>query len=166
MSKLGKRYDNDFKDWVVLQMMPPLNRSVAELAVALNLTPQSLRNWRQMARDKGLIVPGNGKTSDQWSSADKFNAVMETGPLSEVEISQYCRIKGIYPEQIQQWRLACQNANPVVDFNSRTSKTAEQRRIKILERQLIQSNAGRAEAVALLELRKKANAIWGKDKED
>ncbi len=119
-----------------------------------------------MARDKGLIVPGNGKTSDQWSSADKFNAVMETGPLSEVEISQYCRIKGIYPEQIQQWRLACQNANPVVDLNSRTSKTAEQRRIKILERQLIQSNAGRAEAVALLELRKKANAIWGKDKED
>ena len=166
MSKLGKRYDNDFKDWVVLQMMPPLNRSVAELAVALNLTPQSLRNWRQMARDKGLIVPGNGKTSDQWSSADKFNAVMETGPLSEVEISQYCRIKGIYPEQIQQWRLACQNANPVVDFKSRTSKTAEQRRIKIIERQLIQSNAGRAEAVALLELRKKANAIWGKDKED
>lgn len=166
MSKLGKRYDNDFKDWVVLQMMPPLNRSVAELAVALNLTPQSLRNWRQMARDKGLIVPGNGKTSDQWSSADKFNAVMETAPLSEVEISQYCRIKGIYPEQIQQWRMACQNANPVVDLNSRTSKTAEQRRIKILERQLIQSDAGRAEAVALLDLRKKANAIWGKDKED
>ena len=157
MSKMGKRYESDFKDWVVLQMMPPLNRSVAELAVALNLTPQSLRNWRQMARDKGLIVPGNGKTSDQWSSADKFNAVMETAPLSEVEISQYCRIKGIYPEQ---------NANPVVDLNSRTSKTAEERRIKVLERQLIQSDAGRAEAVALLELRKKANAIWGKDKED
>ena len=62
---MSKRYNEDFKDWVVLQMMPPLNRSVAELAVALNLTPQSLRNWRQMARDKGLIVPGNGKTSDQ-----------------------------------------------------------------------------------------------------
>ncbi|MEB0100881.1 IS3 family transposase, partial [Pseudomonas sp. CCI3.2] len=96
---MSKRYDEDFKDWVVLQMMPPLNRSVAELAGTLNLLPKSLRAWRQMARDKGSIVPGNGKTSYQWSSADKFNAVMETAPLSEVEISQYCRIKGIYPEQ-------------------------------------------------------------------
>jgi transposase-like protein len=119
-----------------------------------------------MARDKGLIVPGNGKTSDQWSSADKFNAVMETAPLSEVEISQYCRIKGIYPEQIQQWREACQNANTLADLKPSAEKTAEQRRIKELERQLIQSDAGRAEAVALLELRKKANAIWGKDKEE
>lgn len=163
---MSKRYDDEFKDWAVLQMMPPLNRSVADLAVALNLTPQSLRNWRQMARDKGLIVPGNGKTSDQWSSADKFNAVMETAPLSEVEISQYCRIKGVYPEQIQQWREACQNANTLADLKPSAERTAEQRRIKELERQLIQSDAGRAEAEALLELRKKANAIWGKDKED
>jgi transposase-like protein len=163
---MSKRYTDDFKDWAVQQMMPPLNRSVADLAVALNVTPQALRNWRQMARDNGLIVPGNGKTSDQWSSADKFNAVMETAPLSEVEISQYCRIKGIYPEQIQQWREACQNANTLADLKPSAEKTAEQRRIKELERQLIQSDAGRAEAEALLELRKKANAIWGKDKED
>ncbi|MEB0160880.1 IS3 family transposase, partial [Pseudomonas sp. AH2 (2023)] len=160
------RYDEDFKDWVVLQMMPPLNRSVAELAGTLNLLPKSLRAWRQMARDKGSIVPGNGKTSYQWSSADKFNAVMETAPLSEVEISQYCRIKGIYPEQIQEWRVMCQNANTVVDLDPNGVKSAEQRRIKVLERKLLKSDAGLAEAVALLELRKKANAIWGEDKEE
>lgn len=163
---MPKRYDDDFRDWAVQQMMPPLNRSVAELAVAIGVTPQSLRNWRQMARDKGLIVPGNNKTSDQWSSADKFNAVMETAPLNEVELSQYCRIKGIYPEQIQQWRLACQNANAAVEPKSNKKQTAEQKRINELERQLLRVDAGRKEAVALLELRKKANAIWGKDKED
>ena len=46
-------------------------------------------------------MPGNGKTSDRWSSADKFRVVLETAPLSEVEIAQYCRSKGIYPEQIR-----------------------------------------------------------------
>lgn len=163
---MPKRYDNDFKDWAVLQMMPPLNRAVAELAVAIGVTPQSLRDWRQMARDKGLVVPGNNKTSDQWSSADKFNAVMETAPLSEVELSQYCRIKGLYPEQIQQWRLACQNANVALEPQPTKKQTLEQTTIKELERQLLRSDADRKEAVALLELRKKANAIWGKDKED
>jgi transposase-like protein len=138
---------------------------VAELAVAIGVTPQSLRNWRQMARDNGLIVPGNNKTSDQWSSADKFNAVMDTAPLSEVELSQYCRMKGIYPEQIQQWRQACQNANATIEPAPNKKQTAEQARIKELERQLLRSDAERKEAVALLELRKKANAIWGKDKE-
>ena len=162
---MPKRYDDDFRDWAVQQMMPPLNRSVAELAVAIGVTPQSLRNWRQMARDRGLIVPGNNKTSDQWSSADKFNAVMETAPLSEIELSQYCRIKGIYPEQIQQWRQTCQNANAALDPQPSKKQTAEQGRIKELERQLLRSDADRKEAVALLELRKKANAIWGKDKE-
>jgi transposase-like protein len=163
---MPKRYDDDFRDWAVQQMMAPLNRSVAELAAAIGVTPQSLRNWRQMARDRGLIVPGNNKTSDQWSSADKFNAVMETAPLSEVELSQYCRIKGIYPEQIQQWRQACQDANVAVDPQPNKKQTAEQTRIKELERQLLRSDADRKEAVALLDLRKKAAAIWGKDKED
>ena len=163
---MPKRYDDDFKDWAVQQMMPPLNRSVADLAVAIGVTPQSLRDWRQMARDKGLIVPGNNKTSDQWSSADKFNAVMEAAPLSDVELSQYCRIKGIYPEQIQQWRLACQNANTALESQSGRKQTTEQRRIKELERQLLCSDGERKEAVALLELRKKADAIWGKGKED
>ncbi|MHC8381928.1 hypothetical protein [Pseudomonas sp. LB3P14] len=73
-----------------------------------------------------MIVPGNGKTSDQWSSADTFNAVMETAPLSEVEISQYCRIKGIYPEQIQQWRETCQNANTLADLKP-SAVTGKQR---------------------------------------
>ncbi|WP_223549453.1 hypothetical protein [Pseudomonas sp. A-B-19] len=50
------------------------------------------------------------------SSADKFNAVMEAAPLSEVEISQYCRIKGIYLEQIQQWYEVCQNASILSDL--------------------------------------------------
>lgn len=163
---MKKRYDNEFRDWAVQQMMPPLNRSVAELAVAIGVTPQSLRNWRQMARDKGLIVPGNNKTSDHWSSTDKFNAVMETAPLSEIELSQYCRMKGIFPEQIQQWRLACQNANAAVEPQPCAKPTAEQRRIKELERQLSKSDASRKEAEALLDLRKKANAIWGKGEED
>ena len=32
-------------------------------------------------------------------------------PLSEAELSAYCRCKGIYPEQVAQWRLACEQAN-------------------------------------------------------
>jgi transposase len=33
---------------------------------------------------------------------------METALLSEIEISQYCRKKGLFPEQIQEWKVACE----------------------------------------------------------
>jgi hypothetical protein len=33
---------------------------------------------------------------------------METALLSEIEISQYCRKKGLFPQQIQEWKVACE----------------------------------------------------------
>ncbi len=69
-------------------MMPPFNRAVIELAGATGITTVTLRAWRQNARQAGQFMPGNGKTGDQWSSADKFRVVLETASLSEIETSQ------------------------------------------------------------------------------
>ena len=150
-------------------MMPPYNRAVIELAGATGITTVTLRAWRQSARQAGEFMPGNGKTSDQWSSADKFRVVLETASLSETETSEYCRRKGIYPEQIRQWRVACEQANTPeakLTLAQRLEVKAHQKRIRELERQLKRADAARAEAAALLNLRKKADAIWGKEEED
>lgn len=150
-------------------MMPPFNRAVIELAGATGITTVTLRAWRQSARQVGEFMPGNGKTSDQWSSADKFRVVLETASLNAAETSEYCRRKGIYPEQILQWREACERANaPEVKLTAAQRKElkAHEKRIRELERQLKRADAARAEAAALLNLRKKADAIWGKEEED
>ncbi len=165
-----KRYPAEFKAWAVEQMMPPLNRSVVELAKETGVTTVSLRTWRNEAREQGKVVPGNGKQSDKWSSADKFQIVLETAPLSEAELSEYCRRKGIQPEQIRQWRAACEVANAPVHSKSsleqRREEQAAQKRIRDLERELKRKDAALAETAALLVLRKKAEAIWGRDEED
>ncbi|WP_454862464.1 IS3 family transposase [Paraburkholderia fungorum] len=160
-----KRYSAQTREWVVKQMMPPFNRAVIELAGATGITTVTLRAWRQNARQAGQFMPGNGKTGDQWSSADKFRVVLETASLSEIETSQYCRSKGIYPEQIRQWREACEQANgapePKLTAAQRNEAKAAQKRIRELERQLKRADAARAEAAALLNLRKKADANLG-----
>lgn len=162
----AKRYSAEQKRWAVQQMAPPLNRSVVELAKASGITVVSLRTWRELARKGGRFMPGS-KGSDRWSSADKFRAVLETAPLSESEIAEYCRAKGLVPEHLKEWRTACEQANgaeprsdAVVD-----SPTALER-IKKLERELRRKDAALAEAAALLVLRKKADAIWAKGEED
>ncbi|MGT2470786.1 IS3 family transposase [Paraburkholderia terrae] len=163
-----KRYSAETREWIVEQMMPPFNRAVVELAGATGITTVTLRAWRQSARQAGKLMPDNGKSSDQWSSAEKFRVVLETASLNEIEISQYCRSKGIYPEQIRQWREACEQANVAPATKStaagRSEAKAAHKRIRELERQLKRSDAARAEAAALLNLRKKAEANLGQGK--
>lgn len=158
------RYTAEQKEWAIEQMMVPINRAVVELAKATGITTTTLRVWQKEARAEGRIVPGDSKSSDQWNSADKFKIVLEAASLSETELSAYCRRRGLYVEQIREWRLACEQANePLVQTRPSASQT---RRINELERALLKQGNRLAESEALLELRKKAEAIWGKAKEE
>ncbi len=57
------RYSRERREWVLRQMMPPLNRSVAELKEETGITSATLYNWRNQARKAGAVVPGDGKHS-------------------------------------------------------------------------------------------------------
>lgn len=67
--------------------------------------------WRKSARTAGMATPGNGQTSDNWSSQDEFSIVMETFSMNELELAEYCRKKGLYREQIEAWKSICLQAN-------------------------------------------------------
>jgi transposase-like protein len=168
-----KRYTAEFKEWAMRQMMPPANRAVIEMSGATGVTTVTLHTWRRQARNirnSGEYMPGNGKTSDQWSSADKFRVVLETALLSETEIAYYGRANGIYPEQIREWRGACEQANvplvPKLSAAERAQAKLAAKRIRELERQLKRSEAARAEAAALVTMLKKVDAIWAKKEEE
>ncbi|SOE36641.1 Transposase [Delftia acidovorans] len=161
------RYTPEQKLWALEQMKPPLNRTVVELAKETGITAVTLRTWRDAARQEGQCVPA-GQPRERWSSTRKFQAVLQTAPLSEEEIATYCRTRGILPEQLQQWRQACEQANggagPVHE-QGRVISADTQQQLRNLERELQRKTEALAEAAALLVLRKKADAIWGKDED-
>ena len=95
--------------------------------------------------------------------------VIETATLSETELNQYCREKGLLVEQVKEWRIACVMGN----MSEAQRKAAEKKqgredkkRIKQLERELNRKEKALAEAAALLVLRKKLNAYYGEEDED
>lgn len=150
------------------QMMPPQNRLVSELARESGITEQTLYTWRRQLRDQGTPVPGSGKNAEEWTSEDKFAVVLETAALNESELSEYCRRKGLFAEQIAMWRAACMAANVSMEQQTRAQQVQskeDKKRIRQLEKDLQRKEKALAEAAALLILRKKAQAIWG-DKED
>ena len=163
------RYSAEIRERAVQQMMPPLNRKVLDLARETGITTVTLRTWRHQARAEGKVVPGDGKQADQWSSQDKFWVVLESASLNAAELAEYCRRKGLYVEQIKAWREACEQANrppqPSQARREREADKAAQQRIKQLERELRRKEAALAETAALLVLRKKAEALWGKEED-
>lgn len=84
--------------------------------------------------------------------------------MNEAELGEYARVKGLYVEQIHQWRDACINANGGTAKEAarlnRELKGVEKKN-RQLERELIRKEKALAEAAALMILRKKLDAIWG-----
>lgn len=88
--------------------------------------------------------------------------------MNESELASYCRTRGLFPEQIRQWRQACEEANEPQGARSKAPREVihgDKKRIKELERELKRKDRALAETAALLVLRKKAQAIWGDEEE-
>lgn len=167
--KNGIRYTKEQKEAIIKRMMPPNNESVGSIAKELGITNATLYAWRRKAREAGVVSPGNGQTSDKWSSQDKFLVVMETFGMNESELAEYCRKKGLYREQIEAWKSVCLQANGHDSDQTKQLNGAlkeEKKRAKQLEKELQKKEKALAEAAALLLLRKKAQAIWGDNEEE
>ncbi|KTT17185.1 transposase, partial [Pseudomonas parafulva] len=71
----------------------------------------------------------------------------------------------IVPADLVLWRAACEQANTPTQQEP-AKDIASVKRIEQLERELRRKEKALAETAALLVLRKKANAIWGKGEDE
>lgn len=169
MAMSYNKYPKEMKETVITRLLEG-DETVTDIQRDTGIGINTLYRWRDQAmHQNGLSATTKYKNADKWSSQDKFMVVLETANLSEIEFSEYCREKGIYPEQVKEWKEACMNANDnVKENNSKASKELrEERKAKEkLEKELARKEKALAETAALLVLRKKADAIWGTVEED
>lgn len=157
-----KQYSEEFKTNIIAKMLPPNSVPVPDLARDTGIPKDTLYTWRIKHQRVNNSATAKQLSSGGLSSAEKFSVVMETASLNEVERSEYCRRKGLYPQQISAWHDLCLQANawlsPQVD---RARLTTQAKRIKQLEAELQRKDKALAETAALLVLQKKVREIWG-----
>jgi len=161
-----QRHSSQFKE-AVLNKLNQSGLSVRKFAEQESINLSTLYSWQKQFNTAGLSV-SKVSSSDKWSNEEKFSVVLETSTLSEVELSEYCRVKGLYPEQIKGWKQACIAGNttkPSKRVKQTPEQKADKKRIKDLERELRRKEKALAETAALLVLGKKYDAYW-KEKED
>ena len=97
------------------------------------------------------------KEKESWSSERKFEVVVQTYTMNEAEVSEHCRKRGLYPEQIATWQQVCRKANARAgedDKKQRRVAKEEKKKVKELSRELRRKEKTLAEAAALLILKK------------
>jgi transposase-like protein len=159
------QYSEEFKAGIIAKMLPPNNVSVPQLARETGIPKDTLYTWRikhRKTQGEATTAPASG----QLSSEEKFAVVLQSASLNEVELGEYCRRKGLYPQQIKTWTHTCMQANrPAAPKVDRAKLKEQAQQIKQLDSELRRKEKALAEAAALLVLQKKVQALW-EDPED
>ena len=145
-------YSPERKAALINKLLPPQNLSVAELSRQEGISQATLYAWRTKLKAGGAVVPGDKNNADNWPAEAKFSAVLHAATLSEIELSEYCRSKGLYPEQISAWRQACITGQLSAKAQlkaEREQARADKKRIAELERELRRKDKALAETAAI-----------------
>jgi transposase-like protein len=159
---MATTYSPEFKASIIAKMLPPNNVPVPQLTAETNIPKDTLYAWRGKARQEALGAAVSDAPTQGLSSEEKFAVVLESAALNEVELGEYCRRKGLYPQEIAAWRESCRQANRAVSTRTeRAEVRAYKQEIQTLERELLRKDKALAEAAALLVLEKKVQTLFG-----
>jgi transposase-like protein len=158
------QYTKEKKEHALTLMSAPQNKPVPEVSKLTGIPEATLYLWRKQARSAGRAVPGDGQNPEDWSAADKFAVVLETAPLGEAELAEYCRQKGLFVEQVRRWRSEAQMALGQVS-NGKAERAQDKKRIRELEKDLRRKEKALAEAAALLVLSRQYEALRTDDED-
>lgn len=166
---MRSRTTEEYKKAVVRKLATSV-LSDRQFATEEGIAFSTLHKWKTRYQ---VDTSDHGKSendiADKWSAEEKFSVVLESASLSEIELGEYCRRKGIYPEQLSLWKNACIQGNLKISDHKKQAQLdskADKKRIKELERELARKEKALAEAAALLLLRKKLDALWNGNEED
>lgn len=147
-----------------MRLLPPYNWSLRQVAAELDCAVGTVFKWRRELEKKGILMPEKLMETD-WTAEQKFGFVLESANLNQLELGEYCREKGIYPEQLKAWRNNCIQSNAEKNQEETGESRNNKKKIKSLEKELARKEKALAETAALLVLREKCNALWEKNAE-
>jgi transposase len=172
-------YSEAFRKRMVQRMTAPRATSATLLAAEVGVPQPTLSRWLREASTVEAVAKRKPRSKrartpvapvrpvSAWSAEEKVAIVMDAASVAESELGAWLRAKGLHEEDLARFRDEVRGA-AVAGLGAKRAKgaSAEQKRIKELERELKRKDAALAEAAALLVLRKKAVALWGEEGDD
>ena len=160
------RYSQGFKESILKKVLPPENRSVAEVSRETGVAVWSIYQWKRDAREGRLEAAGGQLRPKDRNPGEKLRLVIEGNGLEEEQKGEWLREHGLHSEHLTLWEQELRDIVTDKDQKLRQELAETKKKLKEKERELARKEKALAEMAALLTLKKKADAIWGDDEED
>ena len=155
-------YSDTFKARAVQRVCTPGGPSVYALSRELDISPTTLYTW--VKRSKSVIMKiDEPRRPQDWSATEKFKAVLEADDLSDEELGEFLRRKGLHEAHLKEWR---EQAEAALGKNASKPDAKLKKEVKRLNREVRRKDKALAETAALLVLSKKLRAFLGDEGED
>jgi transposase len=152
-------YSPEFREQALLKARQRGQRTLASVADELNLSLGTLKNWLKQASHPAIAVELTGAASS-YTSAQQLKALMESYTFTGPALAAWCRERGLFEHQLQQWHDAfCLPAAATTKAEQAELRVLQQEKTA-LQRELRRKESALAEAAALLVLQKKFQALW------
>jgi transposase len=161
-----KRYPKEFKEALVNKVVGESKRSMRSVAVEAQIGISTLHKWVHESNDYIKTEPVQRPCD--WSTSQRFEAILKSASLDGEALNQYCRQQGFYRSQLEQWKKDFMTDKESSSLSKQQlhelKKLREQN--KQLQRELYRKEKALAEVSALLVLKKKADSLWVVNEDD
>ena len=162
------RHSTAFREQALAKVRDRGNRTLEAVAREINISLGTLKGWLKSPRLAGagqagaLELPGD-LAAAQWSAAQRLQALCSTHGMDGPALAAWCREKGLFEHQLQQWRTSfCAMGAAGAEASARHSQVQLrelQTKHAELQRDLNRKDRALAETAALLVLQKKFQAL-------
>ena len=147
------RYSKALKEKAVKKVLEKKDtQSMVTIAKELNISKATLYKWVENIH--------NGTSTDGVTTLnEKLQILKESYHMSEEKLNAYCREKGIFKHQLQEWEKDFLKTNSSQDSNAKVALEEERAKNQALAKELRRKEKALAETATLLVLQKKFQAL-------
>ncbi len=155
---MNNKFTQGFKEQAVQKALTRGSKKVELLAQELSVGYSTLQKWIREYKTVNFEHTKNKRPLD-WTREQQLQAIIETAGLEATQRSEYCREKGLYPHQLDEWRLSFLAVNADVSNSSKHEIKTLKTENALLQKELRRKDKALAETAALLVLQKKFQAL-------
>lgn len=163
-------YSAKFREKMLKKMTGPGAWSASSLGRETGVPAATLSRWLREAKLGPMTDKKKSKTGSKrkrWTPEEMMRVVLEAAGADEAGRGAMLRREGLHEADLERFRKEMVDATYAASETRKRSRgpTAEQRRIKQLEKELKRKDRAIAEAAALAVLSKKVRALFPSEEE-
>ena len=98
-------YTDSFREQALVKVYSRGTQTIESIANELNISFHTLKTWMKTQKSTPMTASSQRpRRPNDWSAAERLQALLETQGLDDSARHRWCREHGIYPTHLQSWR--------------------------------------------------------------